>query len=161
MQNLPMLYREESRPPRLLTWPLVFLGVGVIVATNSRELFQSQPALFALYVFAGGLVTVFLLEFVVVAIEVTGTEVRFSISPFYIRRIMVADILHDEVRTYPISATATGRSWRPPKHCIELTMKSGSMVTLFSAHPEKILDAIGRAKEMSAGLPQLDVARNH
>src|SRR5262249_17991531 len=91
MKSCLILFREESRPPRLLTWPLVFLGAGA-VWFGSRK--APEMVLFTVYALAGGLCAIFLLEFVAVAIEVTGTEVHFNILPFYRQRIEIANIQH-------------------------------------------------------------------
>lgn len=151
MKPSPILSREESRPPRLLTWPLVFLGSGVVVSASGGRLFETHPGLFALYVFVGAFCTLVVLEFVAVAIEVTETEVRFCIAPFYRRRIAIANIQHWEVKTYLNAPWASNRSWQPRKHCVELTMKDRSLFTLMSQHPEKLSTAIVTAKETSAG----------
>jgi len=153
MQNSSILYREESRPPRLLTWPVVLGVAGVIALTGGRELHERQPGGFTFLLFAGvTLSVVLLLEFVAVAVAVTETEVRFSFSPFYQRRIVIADIQHWEVRTYVSPASPSARySWRPPRHCVELTMKDGALFAITSAHPEELSNAISKAREMSTG----------
>src|SRR5215831_19975277 len=64
MQNSSILYREESRPPRLLTWPVVLGVAGVIALTGGRELHERQPGGFTFLLFAGvTLSVVLLLEF--------------------------------------------------------------------------------------------------
>ena len=152
MKNSPILFREESKPPRLLTWPLVLLVAGAIAAARSREIPATQPALFPLYVVAAVFCTVLLLEFIAVTIEVTESEVLFCISPFYKRRIVIANIQHWEIRTYPSPAPRNARySWRPPKLGIELAMKDRSVVTITSMHSERLSLAISEAKEISAG----------
>jgi hypothetical protein len=59
MNEPPVLFREASRPPRLLTWPLVLLGAWAVATAP-------EPAVFAVFVFAVALCTLLLLEFVAV-----------------------------------------------------------------------------------------------
>ena len=140
------IFREESRPSRFLTWPIIFLGAVVVFANG-----KNATVLSALYVFAGALLTVLLLEFMAVTLEVTEKEVRFS-APFYRRKIPIAGIRHWEVKTYP-SANWRGvrrvYMWQPPKHSIGLTMINGAVFTITSDHPERLAHAIIKAKEMS------------
>jgi hypothetical protein len=70
MKNGPILFLEESRTPRPLTWTLVVLGAGAIADTDGR-LSAQQPSLFVLYVIAGSLAAILLLEFVAISVEVT------------------------------------------------------------------------------------------
>ena len=157
MQNSPILFREESKPPRLLTWLVVFLAAGAVTWAGGRN-----PGQLAVYVYAGALCAVLFLELVSVFVEVTATEVLFCISPFYQRRIVIAEIQHCEVRTYPSPAKVTARlPWRPPKHCIELTMKDGSQFSITSVHPEGISHAISRAREMAMGHEIHSAGHNH
>jgi hypothetical protein len=150
MKSFSILYREESRPPRFLTWPLVFVVAGVMASVVGRELDERQPGAFTFLVFAGVAVcTVLLLEFVAVGVAVTTTEVRFCFSPFYQRRIVIADIQHWEVRTYVSPASPSADySWRPPRHCVELTMKDGALFTISSTHAEEVSNAIRKAREL-------------
>lgn len=152
MKSSPILFREESRLPRLLTWPLVFLGAGVIATVGVGGLHGMQQSLFTLIVLGAVLSVLLLLEFVALVIEVRQNEVRFSFAPFYNRRIITANIQHWVIRTYHMRADPWTRySWRPPKYCVELAMRDGSMVTLMSAHPEQLSHAIGEAKMLVAG----------
>lgn len=158
MKSGPILYLEESRPPRVLTWTLVVLAACTI-ATADGNWSAPQPTIFTLYVIAGALCTLLLLEFVAISITVTPAEVRFSFSPVHRRRFAIADIRQWEVRTYSgsnFAGTYYRRiySWRPPKHAVEFTMKDGSQVVLLSQHAEHLAHAIGRAKEIiSQNLP--------
>lgn len=70
MKTGPILFLEESRPPRPLTWSLVVLAVGAIVDTDGK-LSAEQPTLYVLYVIAGSLLTILFLEFVAISVEVT------------------------------------------------------------------------------------------
>ena len=81
MNPSSILYHEEFRPPRLLTWPLVFLGAGAVGLPTDTGLHKITPNLF--YILAGACCVVLLLEFVAVTLEVTATEIEFRISPFY------------------------------------------------------------------------------
>ena len=152
MKEPSILFREVSRPPRLLTWPLVLIGAGAVATAPGRSMGESEQGVFAVIVFTGALCTLLLLEFVAVVVEVTETEVRFSVFPFYLRRAPVANIEHCEVHTYLCSNnTLTHRSyWIPPRHCVELIMKDGSPLTLMLEHPEWLSSAIGKAKRMAA-----------
>jgi len=146
MKSTPVLYWEGYKPPRLLTWPLVFVAAGAIAWAGDRG-----PVVVMLCV-SGVLCALLLLEFTGVAVEVTEAEVRFCILPFYERIILISDIQHWEVRTYESLAPVWSRySWRPPRHCVELIMKDGSRFSITSAHPEPLLHAIAKVKGMSAG----------
>jgi hypothetical protein len=109
-----------------------------------------DPAVFAFFVFAVALCTLLLLEFVAVVIEVTASEIRFSVFPFYLRSIPVVNVQRSEARTYPSPNPNALRTWIPPKHCVELTMKDGSLVTLMLDHPGRLSSAIAKAKRMAA-----------
>lgn len=152
MKNGPILFLEETRPPRPLTWALVVLSAATIAGADGR-IDAPQPSIFTLIVIAGALFTILLLEFIAVSVEVTTSYVQFSFSPFYWRRVAIADIQHWEARTYPgnsssgrFSTTYTVRWWVPPTHCVELTMKDGSQVAFICLHAEHLAHAISRAK---------------
>jgi hypothetical protein len=125
------------------------MGAGVVATAPDRSL-RVEPAVFAFFVFAVALCTLFLLEFVAVVIEVTEMEIRFSVLPFYLRRFPVANVQRSEARTYPSPNPNATRYWIPPRHCVELTMKDGSLVTLMLDHPEWLASAIAKAKRMAA-----------
>jgi hypothetical protein len=80
---------------------------------------------------------------------VIETEVRFSVSPFYWSRIPVADVEHCEVHTYHYS-NPQSRYYVPARHCVELAIKGGSLLTLTLEHPEWLSSAIAKAKRMAA-----------
>lgn len=151
MKSSHILFREEYRPPRLLTWSVVLIGASAVVSAGFRELPGAQPGLFALIILGAALSGIILLEFIALVIEVSELEVCFSVTPFYRRRMVIADIKHRAVKTYPSPANSNARySWRPPKHGVELTMKDGSTFTLMSAHAEKLSAAIEAAGQMVA-----------
>jgi hypothetical protein len=148
MKSSPILFREESRPPRLLTWPLVFLCAAVIASSSPQWLHEMPQIVLISIVLGGTLCALLLLEFVALVIEVRATEVQFSFAPFYQRRLVTANIQHWTIRT-DHSPTGFGSrlySWRAPKHCVELAMRDGSIVTIMSAHPEQFSHAIGIAR---------------
>jgi hypothetical protein len=152
MRSSLILFREESRPPRLLTWSLVLLGAGVVTSAGVRELHGTQREVFTFVVLGTALCVAILLEFLAVVLEVRETEVRYSFTPFYRRRIVIADIEDWTVKTYQSPANSSARySWRPPKHCVELAMKDGSIFTVMSARPEQLSTAIGTANRMVVG----------
>lgn len=152
MNSAGILFREEYIPPRPLTWPLILIGSATVVSTMVRDLPRTHPGIFVLLILGAALAVALLMEFVALVIEVRGAEVTFSITPFYRRRIAVADIRHKAAKTYPSPATSTARfSWRPPRHGVELTMKDGSTFTLMSAHAEKLSAAIEAASEIGGG----------
>lgn len=163
MKNGPILFLEESRPPRPLTWALVVLGGGTIAGADSGWN-GPQPTMFSLYVIAGALLTILLLEFVAISVEVTTSHVQFFFAPFYRRRVAISDIQHWEVRTYPgnnFTGTYYHRTyfWKPPMHVVEVTMKDGSEVAFTSMHAEHLAHAISRAKgitshPLKAAVPQ-------
>jgi len=129
---------------------LVVLGAGAIADTDGR-LSAQQPSLYLLYVIAGSLLTILLLEFVAISVEVTTSHVQFSFSPFYRRRVAISDIQYWEVRTYPgnnFAGTYYHRTyfWKPPRHVVEVTMKDGSQVAFNCMHAEHLAHAISRAK---------------
>ena len=149
MKNSLVLFREQSRLPRLLTWPLVLLCAGVIASSSLQWLHGMPTIVFMSMVIGGTLCVLFLLELVALVLEVRDTEVRFSFAPFYRRRFNTANIQHWTIRTYHSRGGYVGlwsRSWRPPRHCVELAMKDGSIVTITSAHPAQFSHAIGVAK---------------
>lgn len=146
-----------------MTWMLVVLGAGAIADTDG-SLSAHQPSLYLLYVIAGSLLTILLLEFVAIALEVTTSHVQFSFSPFYRRRVAICDIQHWEVRTYPgtdFSGSYYGRAyfWKPPTHAVEVTLKDGSHVAFSCMHAEHLAHAISSAKgitthPLQAAVPQ-------
>lgn len=150
MKSSLVLAHEEFRPPRLLTWPLVFLGAGIVGSAVVRELHWTEQTVFFI-VLGAALCAVLLLEFVAVVIEVRETEIRFSVAPLYRRTIIIANIEHSTVKTYHSPGSPSARSWRPPKHCLELTMKDGTIFTITSTNPEQLLTAIETAKGMAVG----------
>ena len=150
----PILFLEESRPPRALTWTLVVLGAGAVAGADGG-LHLSPPSLLTFFAVVGGLCTILLLEFVAISLEVTDTEVRFSIMPFYRRRALISDIQDWEARTYPAPGYLSAgyfrlHIWLPdaPTHCILLRMKDGSRMEFTCVHAEHLAHAINRAKDL-------------
>jgi hypothetical protein len=109
-----------------------------------------DPAVFAFFVFAVVLCTLLLLEFVAVVIEVTASEIRFSVFPFYLRRSPLSMFSVLKPGHIPARTPMLYAPWIPPKHCVELTMKDGSLVTLMLDHPGRLSSAIAKAKRMTA-----------
>jgi hypothetical protein len=110
-----------------------------------------QPSLRTFFVVAGGLFTLLLLEFVAISVEVTDKEVRYSISPFYRRSVLIADIQHWEVRVRPntdFSGIYYYRAWKRPTHAVEVTLNDGSQVAFICLHAEHLAHAISRAKDI-------------
>lgn len=146
MKSSLILFREESRPPRLLTWSLLLLGAGAVASAGAQEVHGTQREVLVFVVIGVALCAAVLLEFLTVAVEVSETELRFSFTPFYRKRITIADIAHCTVKTYHSPASPSARySWRPPKHGVELAMKDGTTFTVLSAYPEELSTAIGAA----------------
>lgn len=151
----PILFLEESRPPRALTWTLVVLGAGAVAGADGG-LRLSPPSLLTFFAVAGGLCTILLLEFVAITLKVTDTEVQFSISPFYRRRALISDIQDWEVRTYPEVDYSAGYYYQwlggwlryGPTHCVLLRMKDGSQMEFTCVHAEHLAHAINRAKDL-------------
>ena len=151
MDPYPILFHEEYRPPRPLTWMLVLISAGAVAGADGRWR-EPQPSMLTFFVVAGALCVLLVLEFVAIGVEVTETEVLFRFAPFYLRRIAIADIRHWEVRTYFLPSPGfyyrRTYSWRPPRHCVELTMDDGRQFSITSEHPEQLSHAISRAKEL-------------
>jgi hypothetical protein len=161
MNRSTVLFHEESRPSRFLTWPVVFFA-ALVVAAGLGSLRGVQPDVIIFVVLGAVLCVLLLLEFVALVIEVRESEVRFSFAPFYRRKIMTANIQRWVIKTYRFQPASSSirYSWRPPKHCVEIEMKDGSFVTLISEHPEKLSRAIWEAKALAAGeVPPLSIGR--
>jgi hypothetical protein len=137
-------YREESHLPRIVTWPLILGGAAVITAALGREIPDLSHSLLIPIVVGSALCAAFLLEFVGIVIEVRETEVRFSFVPFYRRAVAIADIRHWSNHTREVGGS--GRSWRAPKHAVELKMADGSVLEFFTEHPQQLSNAIRDAK---------------
>jgi hypothetical protein len=153
MKTSLIFFREETRPSRWLTWPVVMVGVGAITF-GGQGFSDSQQSTFRFVLVGGVLCALVLLELVALVLEVREMEVRFYLAPFYCRRIATANILRWTVRTYPASSGRTGvvRSyWQPPRHCVQLVMKDGSNCTLTVRHPQHLSEAIAKAKAIEAG----------
>jgi hypothetical protein len=129
------------------------LGAGAVAGADGG-LRLSPPSLLTFLAVAGGLCTILLLEFVAVSLEMTDTEVRFSITPFYRRRALISDIQDWEVRTYPSVYPAGYYSWlrgwlrEGPTHCVLVRMKDGSRMEFTCVHAEHLAHAINRAKDL-------------
>jgi hypothetical protein len=156
MKTSHIFYLEVSRPPRFLTWPLILLSAATIATWGGGELPEVQHDVFAFFIFVGAFCTMFVLELGALAIEVSETEVRFRVSVLYWRRIPIREIQHWEVRTYlstdyPGTIYRARLAWRPPRHCVELTMRDGAIITLTSAHAEHLAHAIEQARGILLG----------
>lgn len=158
MKTSHILFHEESRPPRFLTWPLVFLGTVVVASKTIEGRPEIQRSVLTILAVCVALSVICFLEFLAVVVEVDENEVRFSVSPLYRRKVLTADIQHHVIRTYNIPAdpASFGRSWRPPKRFVELTLKDGSLFAVMLMHPEQFSKAIIEARPLLAH----DVARH-
>jgi hypothetical protein len=145
MKRSLVLFREESRLPRLITWPLVLIGAGALSwAAGSMD--NMERKLFLVAVIGAVPWVLLSLEFFLPVIEVRETELRFSFLPFYRRRVSISDIEHWTIMTYPRPVQFGRGSWMTRKHCAEFTRKDGSVFTITLAHPERLAEAVERAK---------------
>jgi len=159
---------EEQHLPRLLVWPLAFVGAGAVygVLPDSTDYNATQARVWWLI---GTAVLVGLLLSLRLLIEVKEGYLTVGFRPFYRRCIPLAEISRcqsftfvppgNEMRYTPMVATLssvlqepqTQSVFRVPEtHGVQLTMTDGHTWRVSTAHPARLIHAIEHAKARSA-----------
>jgi hypothetical protein len=144
-----VLYREVHRPSIFLLWPLIVLCVGVVIIALGQELHldQVQQPLFVFLIMVAVIGAALAVDLFAVVVEVTRTEIRFSIAPFYHQRIIIAHVAHCKTRTGLRRVQfrmIAGYTWR--QHYVDLAMQNGSIFSVLTQHPERLVKAIHQAQ---------------
>jgi hypothetical protein len=151
-------FREVQKWSRLLSWPLIAVG-GVAVATFAQDTVDSdfrwivQTAAIAM-IPVGWL----LLEFAGPRLEVTKGRILYSIWPFYRKEIELTEVLSLDAKTFHPPGNYVswfGRGFVaartrsvPDTHYVELRLRDGSVIDITTLEPNRLAEAIRKARAL-------------
>jgi len=146
-------FREVQKWSRLVSWPVVVVGwSSVAVFATSQGDSSVQYIALALAIVCIPL-TCLLLEWMGPTVEVRDGLLSYSIWPFYRREFDLSEVSSCMAKTF--HPPGNDVQWKraayrtvPDTHYVELRLRDGRVIDITTLHPERMVEAIRRARAL-------------